>query len=358
MSRSFPHNPHAIVKIERPGSDGQSLVIYDSWITKRLIKEISVELTTNASSEGRVTVFDKDFRVIDAFSNYAGTAVITIYLGYGQDLGEPIFKGILAQFERGESDTTLVAYDMAYVMKKYKTSGYKNKKDDIAIIRELVTDPRNSTPDGNLLRFDGPESLGLEPYNAMTRDQRTDWEFMMERARAAGLVIFVRQDTVYARKPARTLGQRPALKIRNRYHFFLSRNWDFVHRAPENLDAKPKVVTVKRRGKGGKAIAGSSGESTNGREETIIKRDSPAPTKAKLSKRAQAQKELDREHVFEGRIQMQLPPNRIRVDYGNIVDVQGVGNLFSNMYVCRTISYRFQKGRLGLELDIYRDIEE
>lgn len=353
---TLPNNPHAIVRIERSGmTDGQALVTYDTYVTKQLIKEISVDLATNQSSEARVTFFDPKFRVIDAFSNATAKAVATIYLGYGDDLGEPIFKGILAQIERGETDSTFVFFDVAYVMKLIKKSGYKNKKDDVGVIRDLVQ--RNTTPGGLKLQFEGPgESLGLEPHNVTTSDQMSDWDWMMERARAAGLVVYVRQDRVFVKKPARV--STPVLTIRNRVDFKLGRNWDFVYRTPENLDGRPKVVSHRRRGKDGKFLKGSSSESTSGRDETIIKKDQSLPSKSKLTKRARAQKELDREHAFEGRLSIPMPSNGVRLDYRSTVDIQGIGKLFSNKYICRTVNYRFGAGELAAELDLYRDIEE
>jgi hypothetical protein len=352
---TVPRDPHAIIEIERSGmADGQSLVTYDTWETKRLIKQVTVELVTNQSSEARVTFFDPNFRVIDAFSDVTAKTVVKIYLGFGQSLGEPVFKGVLAQLERGEAETTMIIFDMAFVMKLEKRAGYKNKKDDVAIMKGLVE--RNKTPAGMPLKFDGPGKLDLEPHNAMMQDQLSDWDWLMERAQDAGLLVYVRQDTVFARKPAKT--GTVAMTLKNRKDFTLLSGWDLTYRTPENLDGRPKVVTHRRRGRNGKFLKGRSDEATRGREDTVIKRDMQRPTGKKLSKRAQAQKDLDKEYAFEGRIENIMPTDGTRLDVRNTIKLEGVGKLLGGKYVCRSVRYRFAPGGMSMDLEIYRDIDE
>lgn len=354
--KNLPANPHAIVEIERPGkTDGQGSIRYDSWTTPRLFSKVDVELSTNQSSEARVTFFDPKFFIIDAFSDATAKAVVRVYLGYGQDLGEPVFKGILAQVERGDANTTLIIYDMAFVMKLLKTSGYKNKKDDLAIIRGLVT--RNKTPEGNALKFEGPEKpLKLERHDAMIGDEITDWEWMAERAQDSGLVYFVRGDTVFAKYPAKT--GTPTMTIENRKDFTMLSGWDFTYRTPENQDGRAKAVKHRRRNRKGRFVTGTSLIDQHGHEETVIKRDMPHPSKKKLSARARAQKELEREHAFEGRVETAMPIDGTRLDVRDTVSIKGVGKLFSGDYLSNSVAYRFGAGKLNLELQLYRDIKE
>lgn len=349
---TLPTNPHAIVEITRPGySDGQGQIIYDSWENPRLFKSVNVELSTNQSAEGRIEFFDPNFTLIDTFSGEDAIpmATVRIFLGYGQNLGEPVFKGLLAQIERGESSTSFIAYDMGFQMKLIKKAGYKNKKDDLAIIKALV--------ERNKLKFEGPEKpLKLEPHRAMAQDEQTDWEHALERAHDAGLVVFVRQDTFFAKYPAKV--GTPVLTLKNKQDFILRRDWDFIHRTPENQDGRPKQVLHRGRGKGGKRVEGTSDVSQRGRESVVLKRDiSGKATKTKLSKRAQAQKELEREHAFEGRISTTFPINGERLDVRNTVKIEGIGKLFSGNYICNSVDYNFAPGTLGLNLELYRDIK-
>ena len=343
---SVPNNPHAIIEIEY----GESTVTWDSWQQPRLFESVNIELPTNQSAEAKWKFFDKDFRAIDNFSSANGIPLSTVrvFLGYGEDLGEPLFKGLLAQIERGDSSTSFTAFDMGFKMKLIKKAGYKNNSHDLSILKLLAT--RNG------LKFEGPEKpLKLEPHKAIMQDEQTDWEWAMERARDSGLVLFVRQDTLFAKYPAKV--GTPVLTLKNRKDFVIQPDWEFTYRTPENQDGRPRRVKTRGRGKGGKRIEGQSDVSTRGRENVILKRDvSGRATKSKLTKRAQAQKELDREHAFEGHVQLVFPPDGTRLDVRNTVAIENVGKLFSGKYICDTVSYDFEPGKLGLDLDLYRDI--
>lgn len=349
--RNLPTNPHAIIEIERPGyTDGQGLVIWDSWENPRLFKKVSVELPTNQSARARWEFFDPHFRLIDSFAGADGIpmAIVRVFLGYGQNLGEPVYKGVLAQIERNDSATNFIAFDMGFKMKLVKKAGYKNRKDDLGILKDLAA--RNG------LKFEGPEiPLKLEPHNAMMQDEQTDWEHALERAREAGLVLFVRQDTLFAKYPAKV--GTPSLTLENRKDFVLQEGWEFIYRTPENQDGRPRVVKMRGRGKGGKRVEGESDAAKRGGENVILKRDVPGKaTKSKLTKRAQAQKELDREHAFEGRLSTVFPLNGERLDVRNTIEIRNVGKLFSGKYICDAVNYEFAPGRLGINFELYRDI--
>lgn len=347
---SLPTNPHAIIEISRPGfTDGQGLVIWDSWQQTGLFKEVSVELPTNQSAEARWTFFDPKFRLINSFCDANGIPMTTIrvFIGYGAELGEPIFKGVLAQIERGDDSTSFIAFDMGFKMKLVKKAGYKNKKDDLAILKDLAT--RNG------LKFEGPDRpLKLEPHKAMMQDEQTDWEHAMERARDSGLVLFVRQDTLFAKYPAKT--GDAVLRLENRKDFVMQNGFDFIYRTPENLDGRPRKVVVRRRGKGGKRVEGASDTAARGQENVILRRDGSGKNKAHLTKRAQAQKELEREHAFEGHLSCVLPPDGTQLDVRNTISVEGISKLFSGKYICDTVAYKFAPGILNLDLNLYRDI--
>lgn len=350
--KGVANNPHAIIEINRPGvSAGEGRVIYDSWEQKRLFVSVDVELVTNESSQAVWSFFDPSFRIIDAFagSSPVPMSTVRVFLGYGPDLGQPIFKGLLAQVERDQTNTTFTAYDMGFKMKIEKRAGYKNKKNDIEILRELTV--RNG------LKFQGPaKPLVLEKHNSMMQDESTDWDFVMERARDAGLVVYVRQDTLFADYPAKVTS--PVIRLKNKKDFNMRAGWGFTHRTPENQDGRPKVIKHRARGKGGKRIEGESDISDRGHESIVLKTDvSGKPSKSRLSKRAQAQKELDREHAYEGRVSTTLPQNH-RLDVRQTVAVDNVGKLFSGNYIADRIGYAFAAGKLELELDLYRDIAQ
>lgn len=341
-------------------TDGQDKVVWDSWELPGLFKSVDVELVTNASSQAEWTFFDPKFRVIDTFAGASpvGMSTVRVYLGFGPDLGQPVFKGLLVEVSREQADTTFLAFDMGFLMKIVKKAGYKNKKDDVAILRDLVTKTKIPGTSENL-KFEGPDtSLNLEPHNAIMQDERTDWDHLMERARDAGLVIFVRDDTVFAKQPAKF--GAPVLTLKNRDESSeMMPGWRFRYKTPENQDGKPKIVKQRGRGKGGKRLEGESGPSARGHENTILKKDVPGKaTKDKLNRRAIAQKELDREHAFDAQVEMFLPRNGVRPDVRQTVKVEGVGKLFSGDYLCDAVRYMFAPGQLNMGLDLYRDIAE
>ena len=354
LLNNLPANPHAIVEITRPDkSDGQGLVIYDSWQQKSLFENVKVELTTNESSMSEISFFDPNFKIIDSYCDKDGIpqAITRVFMGYGQDLGEPIFKGLLAYVERGQTNTVFTAFDMGFKMKLEKRAGYKNKKDDLKVIGELTK--RNG------LKFEGPEKpKKLEPNNALMQDEQTDWQWAMERARDSGLVLFVRGDTLFAKYPAK-VGE-PKLTVANRLDFVLKRDFDFVHRTPEGKEGRPKIVKYRGRGKGGKRVEGESTEANRGREDIVLKKDIPGKAnKKKLSKRAIAQKELEREHAFEGHLICSVPvDNKSKIDVRQTVDVREMGKLFSGKYITDAVTYDFSPGRMEMILDLYRDIKE
>lgn len=352
---NFPSNPHATIEVCRETTDkktkkktSETVVVYDSFDAPGLFKSVDVELTTNSTSQAVWKIFDPKFRVINFFTKNSAieTFVFKVYLGFGMDLGEPVFKGMLADVERDQSDTTFTIFDMGFKMKQFKKGKYHNKKTDLQIIKLLA--------ERNELMFSPPASpKKLEPHRAMMQDEQADWEHALERARDSGLVLFVRQDTLFARYPAKLA--KPKLILKNRNADLFS-DFEFVFQTPENQDVRPRIVKFRGRGKGGKQLEGKSNQHKEGRETISIKKDvSGRASKSKLSARAQAQKDLEREHAFEGHITSPFIYPDVRLDVRDTIGIEGVGDLFSQAYLCDTVGYKFAPGVMELELDLYRD---
>lgn len=357
---SLPNNPHCIIEIE--ATSGK--VVWDSWKDKQLFESCEVELPTNQSAECRWKFFDPEFKLIDSFAGTNGVplSVVRCFMGYGKNLGEPIFKGLLAQVQRSDSSTTFVAFDMSFKMKLVKKAGYKNKRTDLQVLGDLAK--RND------LKFEGPEKAKkLGKNDALMQDEQTDWQWATERAREAGLVLFVRQDTLFAKYPA-TVGE-VILTLKNRKDFVLKNDFDFQFNTPEAEDGTPTNVQVRARGKGGKRIAGQSDKDMDcifddnceekskprGRGNVVLKRNyAGKKSKKKLSARATAQKELEREHAFQCYLSTVLPINGEKLDVRNTIEVQNVGQLFSGKYICDSVRYVFSASNVGLDLTLYRDI--
>lgn len=333
-------NPHAIIQI-----GGQ---IYDSWKNPRLFKSVEVQLTTNQSSKTLWKIFDPNFKFYNYFTQNNGVSPVTvnIYLGFGQNLGKPVFVGTLVNLDRNRKDTIFEIYDLGFKMKKHKRPGYKNKKNDIEIIGLLAA--RNG------LKFSPPpDDLKLEPHRAVMQDEQNDWEHAMERARDAGLVLFVREDILYARYPAKL--SSPKLELYNRKNNLLS-DFRVLLKTLENEDTRPRIVKTRGRGVGGKRLEGKSSVDDDGRDNIMLKKALPSPaTKKKFNRRAQAQKELDREHAYEGFVKFPFIYQDIRLDVRDTIRLLGVPKLLSNDYICDKVKYIFAPGQMDVVCDIYRD---
>jgi len=335
-------NPHAIFEI-----DG---LAWDSWKHTRLISRVSVELPTNEAAQATLEVFDENFVLVNKYSQAEGVplATIRVWMGFGPQLGEPVFKGVLARVQIGQAKTTLIAYDMALKMRLVKKTEY-HKGDSLKIMKKLV--------ERNGMKFQGPaKPLKLEKHASMPQDEQTDWEHLMERAKEEGLVVWVREDTVFADYPAKV--SEPKRTLIYKQDFTLLRDWDFAFRVPENQEGRPKKVEVRGRGRGGKRLTGVSDESSRGHQPVSIKRDLPKHTKKAASRRAQAQKELEREHAFTGTTNRIMGNGFHRDEVRQTIRIQEIGKLFSGDYIVDRLNHEFTPGRLTTGYELYRDVKE
>jgi len=336
-------NPHAIFEI-----DGMA---WDSIKHPELITRVNVELTTGECSQATLEVFDPDFKFLDRYSTAEGVLMSTCraWLGYDGDAEsqEPVFKGLLARVQRPESKTTLVAYDMGYTMRRVQKTEF-HKGTDLQIIEKLVK--RNG------LKFKGPANpLKLEPHKAMSQDGQSDWEHASEIAHDAGLLLWVRDDTVFADYPARV--GTPTRMLTYRKDFTLMRDFDLQFKLPENVLGRPKGIEVRSRGRGGKRLSGKSDKDTRGHEDLHIKRDLSQHTKQRATARAQAQKELDREHAFTLSIS-RIKAATGRDDVRDTIRILEMGKLFSGDYLADRVTHEFSAGRLTTSYELYRDVKE
>jgi hypothetical protein len=334
--------PHAIFEI-----DG---IPWDSWKHTRRVSRLGVELTTGECSQATFEVFDPEFQFINKYSTADGVVLSTCraWMGFGPNLGEPLFKGLLARVQRGEAKTTLVAYDMGYKMRRVQKTEI-HKGTDLEIIAKLVN--------RNELLFHPPaHPLKLEPHKAMMQDGQTDWEHASEIAHDAGLLLWVRGDTVFADYPAKVGTPKATLVYRK--DFTLLRDFDLQFKLPENKAGRPKGIEVRSRGRGGKRLTGKSHLSKRGHDELRLKKDLSQHTQARATARAQAQKELDREHAFTLSIRTVKSNRFASVDVRETLAIQEMGKLFSGAYVAGRVTHDFSPGRMTSGFELYRDVKE
>jgi phage protein D len=346
-------NPHARVEIFEEQTTGgkkeeSGNQVWDSWIDVSLISAVHIELVTNEASQLEFTVFDQSYKFLDQYSRAGGVpwAVARVWLGFGNDLGEPLFKGLLASAEHNGGNSTLSFYDMAFKMRQQQKTEY-HKGLDLDVMRKLVE--RN----GLKWQWPGAGVKGL-PLKSRKQEGQTDWELLLSLAGEAGLVIYVRGDTVFAQRPART--SEPVLSLGRRDLRVLD-DTGVRYKVPENLEGRPRRVEHRGRGRAGRRMTGTSDASTRGREQLVIKQSVKHGDKTEAQRRAQAKKELEREHAFEGRVSSILQTN-IRADVRQTVELVDHGLLLSGKYLVDSVSHAFEPGHLSTDYDLYRDFED
>lgn len=322
--------------------------MFDSYQQSSLFSSLRADLTTNQASQVELTVCDEDYSFTDAFARSSGVVLAEAYvwLGFGEELGAPIFEGLLASIKHGDATGTLRFYDRSFNMRLEQKTEY-HKGLDIDVIRRLAT--RNG------LTFDGPGNgvKGL-PLKSKKQEALTDWEFAMQLAEEAGLVLFVREKTLYARRPART--GTPVLSFARRDALVLLGN-DMNYKVPENQEGRPRRVEVRGKGRNAKRLSGFSDESNRGTQQIVINQSIKGVSKSEATRRAQAKKEMDREPAFTCRIRSLLQTNTY-ADVRQTIELTDRGRIFSGTYLVDAVSHNFAPGQLDTDYDLYRDIAD
>lgn len=338
MSRGY--QPHCRVKA---GSR-----TFDYQLGRGILLEASVELTTDKSGEGVVTVFDPGFVVVDSFVSGTGLAAIDaqFWFGWGPDLGEPVFAGTITRAEWVDSKTTLRFHDKSAKMKAEKKSRYINKKTDLQTLKQLAEE--------NGLTFVGPDNApDSEAYESIMQDGRSDWELALKIAERAGLKLFVRGDTLYAKRAGVTGDAVTAIKYGT--DFDLLRGFNLSYKTPENKRGRPQRVEVRGRGRGGRRLTGTEQTGDRGVKEVVVKHDLPKQTVSAATRNASGRSHRRREYAFEHHLQL-LPDFRQRLQLNDSLELNGMGRFFSGKYLITQLGYRFRPTSLTIDLQVGRDL--
>jgi hypothetical protein len=333
-------NPHSIVII---GGDR-----YDTWRDKQITKKVEVELATDMASEATFTCFDPRFKILDRYSTANGVPqlVVKVYMGFGEDLGPPVFKGLLAAVERDDTDTTFTVYDMGLKMRDELKAEYHMNLDDLQIIEKLAR--------RHELEFIGPdERPDLEKHPSMIQDSKNDWEHSMERGRSSGFNIFVRQDTLFCKEPANIT--EPILTLKYRKDFVVEHGFSMRYKLPENQQGRPKIAHRRGRRRGGRRLTGTSKTHKRGTVHTEIRHDIAEHTKKYANRRAHAHKEKQREPSFNCTIKSVPPLPGLRPDVRNTIELLNMGILFSGPYLCDKVKHEHTGSSFTTEYNLYRD---
>ena len=192
----------------RPEIEEGAFTTFDSFTDKSFFAGLTVELTTGKASQAEFTVADEDYSFIDSYTRSDGVmpCAAYIYLGYGEELGEPVFEGLLAAVEHNDGMSTFCFYDRSLRMKlEEKTEHHKGLDTDV--MRKLVE--RNGL---NCMFVD--KSIKGLPLKAKMQEAQTDWDLLMSLTQDAGLMVWIRGNTLYLARPAR-VGE-PVLTLKQR----------------------------------------------------------------------------------------------------------------------------------------------
>jgi phage protein D len=359
-----PDNPHAAIELTVYKHDehgkyardkhGDKIIlrqqVWDSWRHPRLFKQVTVQLTTGMASEAAFRVFDSTGKFVDSLLGIKEVLPFEMrcWMGFGQGLGEPVFKGMLARIEKSETDITLRAYDMGYKMRQMEHAGY-HKGDDLKILKKLA--------ERSELKFEGPDrEFRIGHHRSYMQAGQTDWDLASERAREIGLVLYVRGDTLFAKEPA-IVKRKPLIVLTYRKDALLLRPFDLSYKLPENKRGRPSVVEVRGRGHGGKSLVGKSRKHKRGTGNVFLQKDIANHTQSYADRVAHAKKQLQREHSFSCTVRTipQLPS--VRADVGDTVELREFGSLFSGLYLCDKVTHDLVAAGFTTEYDLYADIE-
>lgn len=337
----IPTNPHAVVQI---GAER-----FDSWREAQLFESVAVELSTNEASEAAWRVFDPEFFYINKWTTAERLIEMPVKVWLGFDSPMLVFDGLLARVERGPAVSTFRAYDRGFVMRRVQKTEHYKGLNDLQIIEKLAK--RNG------LNFEGPnEPVKLEKHQRESQSAQTDWDYALQRAEDAGLVLYVRGNTLYAKEPLKTAAN-PLVTLVYKKDFLMLDDFDLSFRVPDNQEGRPAKVEVRGRGRGGRRLKGRATPHARGTERITLKRDLKIRSRGHAERRAEAKKALKREHAFTCSVSLLPTFTGRRPDVRDTVALAELGKLFSGKYLVDKASHRFEPGQLSMSLELFRDVK-
>lgn len=334
-------SPHCIVEI-----DGHR---FDSWNGKSVMSA-SVNLTTDRSGEGVVDLYDPNFKIIDGlFANGVKSANALFYFGWGKDVGKPFFLGNLARVEWNDNITTFRFHDNSIKMKQERKTLYHKKKTDLQILKDLAI--RNG------LKFDSKNRLPeSQPFESLMQAGKTDWEFALKVAAESGLLLYVRENTLYAVEAGTTKNELSSATLNFEKDFTLLRGFGLSYKLPKNPKGRIKKATVRVRGKNDKALVTTVGDEEGGVSDLIINKDLPSVSVARAAQTAKARIGKRKEYAFEHSLKT-LPSFQKRINLRDVITLAGMGKFFSGDYFVTEVTYQFEPGHLICEMNVGNELK-
>lgn len=334
-------DPHGRVEIESTR--------YDTWRDKGLVTGISVELCTDKSAEAVITIVDEEFKWTDRHVSPSGMQQLkaVFWLGFGEKLGLPLFKGTLARCEHDGTIASFHFHDASTRMKQERKVRYHNKQSVLQILKKLAAD--------NGLSFSGPEAgADTDIYDSLIQKGETDWAFARRIASRAGYVMWVSDENLFVQEAGNKGTSVAALKYHT--HFEMLHGSSFSYKLPENKRGRSRRTSVHGRARDDRKLSGEEAAGARGTTHVIVNEDLPKHSMKEATRRAKGHSQKKREHAFEHEIRS-LPDFRKRIGCRETITLEGLGAFYSGDYIVDSIRYEYAPGALTQEMRVFRDIK-
>lgn len=321
---------------------------YSSRVDGSRLACVTVDLTTDKTSEASVTFADPDFEITDRHLDDTGLPRlgVRIWLGYGEELGEPHFKGVLAGHEHDGERATFRFHDTGAKLKTEKKLRYHNGKTDFGVLRSIAEEHE--------LRFvvlNGARDGAA--HESLIQQGMTDWAFVQTIARRSGIRLWVEGDTMFAQEAGKH--GTAAQTITYRKDFLLVRPVSLSYKLPENRRGRHAAVKFHVRGADGRRLTGEDAVDERGRKHQSAGEDLPHHTRAEAARRARGKRLHVKETGFEHRIRL-LDAGTSRFRLRAVLALAGCGDFYGGEYVIHALRKEWRRGALTDELTLRRDI--
>lgn len=322
--------------------------VLDSWQDDSYLVGASIDLASDKSGEATFSVVDPNFEFLDRFLTASKRLSAKFWLGWGRELGNEFFDGVLIGVSHSGGISEFRFHDKSVNLKGQKKARYHKKKSDIQILRELAAE--------NDLQFSlNSKQSESEKFDDLVQRGKTDWEFAKEVAARAGLRLYVRGNTLFAVDAGTTQVFDAVQTLAFGRDFEILQGFSLNYKLPESRKGRPKKTVVRGRSAGAAQLSAETVTGERGTADILISDDLPKHTLALAEKQAKAATNKRREYAFEHQLRT-LPSMRVRLDVRNTVTLAEMGKFFSGNYIVTDIRYEFAPGALTAEMTVGRDI--
>lgn len=308
-----------------------------------LVAAIIVDRSVNRLSTAEILIHDgdpaaSDFPASNA-SEFAPSTTIRVEMGYHQD-EEIVFEGVVVkqkiQFSQNESYFRLECKDVAYKLSLGRNNRYFYEQKDSEIIESILRE-KGLSNDVASTEFIHPEMV---QYNV------SDWDFILSRADANGMMIYTQEGKVVAKKP--DFSQDPALELqygatiiemeadldgRYQYSSVEAHAWDAANQEMINNGATNSPATSP-------GDLSSSTLSADTGLDTLNLYHSGQLVGQELQAWASAERQRSQMAKMRGRVRIQ---GFNKITPGDMIDLGGLGERFSGQAFVSGVRHEFNK---------------